>query len=244
MHKVRIDHLVRTLKRAVESTKYEYVAKNRTETIPELLLPNTLVCVLFSTGWERGRVQGSNMMSISQKKNSKKMKCPFVIKYNDGYWLHDLHDENLYVNEDEFNWMKRGGKNKGEIIATTTRVLPTRLKKDGVWCVVRRKGTKPRVSVAVKQEQNEELQERVKQIEQEQHQKEQQQQQQQQKREQQKEKLNNNSSSSRNINSTLCVEATTPSNKNRRKRSPKRTSIRNLIPKSRSKNRDNDRNKS
>ena len=58
--------------------------------LQEVLPPGTYVCVIFTARWERGRAQESRKIPLKQRREAKDMDDPFVVKYDDWYWLHNM----------------------------------------------------------------------------------------------------------------------------------------------------------
>ena len=110
--------------RKVLNDLYVYVERPKD---PLKLDLKTEVCLLFSTGWHIGSVLESNDMSRHQKMNARRMKSPYLIKYEDkSKWLHDLHDPDMYLSEANFSRLAKSSDSESEISV-----------KDGMWCVVR-----------------------------------------------------------------------------------------------------------
>ena len=61
------------------------------------LAPVSFACFLFVTRWERGRVQAAKRMCAKKRLKSKEMERPFLVSYDDGYWLHYFHTANSYL---------------------------------------------------------------------------------------------------------------------------------------------------
>ena len=80
---------------AIEGGRFVYFP--RPEDLKNGLAPGSFACVLLTTGWERGRFQANKIMSAKQRCEAKEMECPFLVRYNDGYWLREFYAANLYL---------------------------------------------------------------------------------------------------------------------------------------------------
>ena len=87
-----------------------------------------IIVTLFTTGWERGKVEDIDRASPSQKQVAKRFSIPRLVRYvsDNSYWLHDLDDPNIYLTEEQFNNLNSGSTEASEGV------------KVGAWCVVRR----------------------------------------------------------------------------------------------------------
>ena len=93
----------------------------------EVQADDTIV-TLFTTGWERGKVEDIDRASPSQKRVAKGFSVPRLVRYisDNSYWLHDLDDPAIYLSEKQFNNLNAGSTETSEGV------------KVGAWCVVRR----------------------------------------------------------------------------------------------------------
>ena len=51
------------------------------------------------------------------------MECPFLVRYNDGYWIHDFYDADFYLQRSSFDCLEEGTGNNVKFEV-------------GVWCIV------------------------------------------------------------------------------------------------------------
>lgn len=66
-----------------------------------------IIIKLFTTGWERGKVEDIKKGSPSQKREAKDFTVPRLVRYvlDSSYWLHDLGDEDaVYLTEEQRIW--------------------------------------------------------------------------------------------------------------------------------------------
>ena len=66
---------------------------------------------MFNTGWERGGVQSAKRMSANQQHEANYMECPFIVRYNDGYWIHEFYAANSYLQPSSFDCLAEGTGN-------------------------------------------------------------------------------------------------------------------------------------
>ena len=64
------------LSKEIEDRRFVYVP--HTEYLQNCLVPGYFACVIFTTGWERSRVQFSKRIFTKQRCKAKKMECPFL----------------------------------------------------------------------------------------------------------------------------------------------------------------------
>ena len=89
-----------------------------------------IIVKLFTTGWERGRVEDMKKASPSQKREAKDFSVPRLVRYvlDSSYWLHDLDDDNAaYLSEEQFNNLDNGASIEAD---EGVQVV-------GAWCIVR-----------------------------------------------------------------------------------------------------------
>ena len=67
------------LRDAIEGGRFVYVP--HPEDLQNGLAPGSSACVLFTTVLERGRVQAANRISAKQRRETKYMECPFLVRY-------------------------------------------------------------------------------------------------------------------------------------------------------------------
>ena len=63
--------------------------------------------------WEKGRVQSAKRMSAKQLSEAIYMECPFIVRYNDGCWLHEFYDTKSHLKLYIFDCMVEGIGNNG-----------------------------------------------------------------------------------------------------------------------------------
>ena len=88
-----------------------------------------IIVKLFTTGWERGRVEDMKKASPSQKREAKDFSVPRLVRYvlDSSYWLHDLDDDNAaYLSEEQFNNLDNGASVEADEGVQV-----------GAWCIVR-----------------------------------------------------------------------------------------------------------
>ena len=65
-----------------------------------------IVVTLFTTGWERGKVEGiAEKATPSQKRVARGFSVPRLVRYVSdwSYWLHDLDNPSIYLSKKQFN---------------------------------------------------------------------------------------------------------------------------------------------
>ena len=88
-----------------------------------------IIVTLFSTGWERGKVEDMKKASPSQKREAKDFSVPRLVLYvlDSSYWLHDLNDDNAsYLSKEQFKKLKSGASVEADEGVQV-----------GSWCIVR-----------------------------------------------------------------------------------------------------------
>ena len=113
---------------------FEVLAPGRYEYVPlptdgaKNVQNGDIIATLFTTGWERGKVEDIDRASPSQKRVAKGFSVPRLVRYvsDSSYWLHDLDDPTIYLTEEQFNNLNAGSPEASEGV------------KVGAWCVVRR----------------------------------------------------------------------------------------------------------
>ena len=113
------------LSEALTPGRYEYVSLPSTGT--NFVQNEDIVVMLFTTGWERGKIVDIDNASPSQKRAAKRFSVPRMVRYvsDSSFWLHDLDDPAIYLSEEQFNTLIAGSNEKSEGV------------KVGAWCVVR-----------------------------------------------------------------------------------------------------------
>jgi len=114
------------LSEALTPGRYEYVSLPTTST--NFVQNEDVVVVLFTTGWERGKIVDIDNATPSQKRAAKRFSVPRMVRYvsDSSFWLHDLDDPAIYLSEEQFNNLIVGSNEESEGV------------KVGTWCVVRR----------------------------------------------------------------------------------------------------------
>ena len=87
-----------------------------------------IIMKLFTTGWERGKVEDIKKGSPSQKREAKDFAVPRLVRHvlDSSYWLHDLGDEDtVHLTEEQFKNLEDGGTEADEGVSV------------GAWCIVR-----------------------------------------------------------------------------------------------------------
>jgi hypothetical protein len=87
-----------------------------------------IIVKLFTTGWERGKVEDMKKASPKQKREAKDFTVPRLVRYvlDSSYWLHDLGNENAtYLSAEQFkNLDEANAGEAGEGVEV------------GAWCIV------------------------------------------------------------------------------------------------------------
>lgn len=67
-------------------------------------------------------------LAARQREQAADMDSPFMIKYYDGFWMHDLGNTSNNLSLDTFRELASGAENNGKLNA-------------GIWCIVQRDDT-------------------------------------------------------------------------------------------------------
>ena len=115
-----------TLLEALTPGKYQYLPLPAGGT--KFVQTGDIVVTLFTTGWERGKVEGMDKATQSQKRVARGFSVPRIVRYVSdwSYWLHDLDNPAIYLSTTQFNNLIAGRTEASEGV------------KVGAWCVVRR----------------------------------------------------------------------------------------------------------
>ena len=116
-----------TLLEALTPGKYEYVPLPASGTT--FVQNGDIVMTLFTTGWERGKVEDiADKATSSQKRVARGFSVPRLVRYVSdwSYWLHDLDNPAIYLSKKQFNNLNAGRTEASVGV------------KVGAWCVVRR----------------------------------------------------------------------------------------------------------
>ena len=87
-----------------------------------------IIVKLFTTGWERGKVEDMKKASPKQKREAKDFTVPRLVRYvlDSSYWLHDLGNEKAtYLSVEQFEQLDEANAGEaGEGVEV------------GAWCIV------------------------------------------------------------------------------------------------------------